>query len=130
MSSRMTLVFERQGPRAWTMHTPWCDVPEIGEREGPAAMRFMCEEICGHQELFGFRHGAARWFEKIRIDPETLSPRASLDEPHCRGRTQRTDARGDDAAQPGDYVREHGVERERDAEIVNREAGKYCRRPR
>ena len=130
MSSRMTLVFEQQGPHEWTMHTPQCDVPETGEREGPAVMRFMCDKICGHLELFGFRHGAARWNEKIRIDPEKLPPRATKDEPHCRWRITLTDERVDYAAEPGDYVRKHGLQRETDAEIVNHEAGKYSRRGR
>jgi hypothetical protein len=29
---------------------------------------------------------------------------------------------------PGDYVREHGLARAGDAEIVNHEAGKYARK--
>ena len=130
MSSRMTLVFEQQGPHEWAMHTPQCDVPETGEREGPAVMRFMCDKICGHLELFGFRHGAARWNEKIRIDPEKLPPRASKDEPHCRWRIALTEERVDYAADPGDFVKEHGLQRETDGEIVNSEAGKYSRKRR
>jgi hypothetical protein len=88
----------------------------------------MCEKICGHLELFGFRHGAARWNERIRNDPERLPPRASEDEPHCRWRIELTNERVDYAADPGDYVREHGLQRETDAEIVNHEAGKYSRK--
>jgi hypothetical protein len=68
MASRMTLVFEQQGPHEWTMHT------------------------------------------------------------HCRWRIQLTEARVDYAADPGDYVREHGLARETDAQIVNEEAGKYSRK--
>jgi hypothetical protein len=34
----------------------------------------------------------------------------------------------DYAADPGEYVREHGLERATDAEIVNHEAGKYSRK--
>jgi hypothetical protein len=128
MSARMTLVFERAGEHEWTMQTPQCHVPETGEREGPAVMAYMCDKICGHLELFGFRHGAARWNEKIRIDPEKLPPRASEDEPHCKWRIRMTDRRVDYASEPGDYVREHGLQRESDAEIVNREAGKYSRK--
>jgi hypothetical protein len=60
----------------------------------------MCDKICGHLELFGFRHGAARWNEKVRIDPEKLPPRASKDDPHCRWRIRLTDARVDYAADP------------------------------
>lgn len=128
MSTRMTLVFEAEGDEAWSMHTPQCDVPETGEREGPAVMAYMCDKICGHLELFGFRHGAARWNEKIRIDPEKLPPRNSPDEPHCRWKIRMADERVDYAAEPGDYVAEHGLARESDAEIVNHEAGKYSRK--
>jgi len=39
-----------------------------------------------------------------------------------------TGERVDYSAEPGAYVREHGLERETDAEIVNHEAGKYSRR--
>jgi hypothetical protein len=128
MASRMTLVFEQEGADEWTMRTPQCDVPETGERQGPAVMAFMSDKICGHLELFGFRHGAARWNEKIRIDPEKLPPRASKDEPHCKWRIRLDSERVDYAADPGDYVREHGLARETDAEIVNHEAGKYSKR--
>ena len=125
MNTRMTLVFERTGEQEWEMHTPRCDVPETGEREGPEVMAYMCDKICGHLELFGFRHGAARWNEKIRIDPLKLPPRARPDEPHCRWRIAMTGERVDYAADPGAYVEEHGLQREHDAEIVNHEAGKY-----
>jgi len=128
MSTRMTLEFEPEGDHAWEMHTPQCDVPETGEREGPEVMAYMCDKICGHLELFGFRHGAARWNEKIRIDPVKLPPRASADEPHCRWKIRLTGERVDYAAEPGAYVEEHGLRRETDAEIVNHEAGKYVRR--
>src|SRR5262245_37628225 len=111
MATRMTLVFERTGEHEWTMQTPQCDVPETGEREGPAAMADMCDKICGHLELFGFRHGAARWNEKIRIDPQKLPPRASSAEPHCKWTIALTDARVDYAAEPGAYVAEHGLRR-------------------
>jgi hypothetical protein len=72
MSTRMTLEFESRGDHEWEMHTPQCDVPETGEREGPEVMAYMCDKICGHLELFGFRHGAARWNANIRIDPENF----------------------------------------------------------
>jgi len=130
MSTRMTLRFEQTGEGQWQMHTPQCVVPETGEAGGPEVMAYMCDKICAHLELFGFRHGAARWNEKIRIDPEKLPPRAGKDEPHCRWKIAMTDSRVDYAAEPGDFVREHGLQRETDAEIVNHEAGKYSRRGR
>jgi hypothetical protein len=128
MSTRMTLRFEQTGKQEWEMHTPQCDVPETGEREGPEVMAYMCDKICGHLELFGFRHGAARWNEKVRVDPLKLPPRGTPDEPHCRWKIKMTEARVDYAAEHGDYVERHGLERETDAEIVNHEAGKYSRR--
>ncbi len=130
MSTRMTLRFEPAGEGGWEMRTPQCDVPETGEREGPEVMAYMCDKICGHLELFGFRHGAARWNEKIRIDPVKLPPRASPDEPHCRWKIRMGKERVDYAAAPGDYVHEHGLERDTDAEIVNHEAGKYSKKVR
>lgn len=130
MSTRMTLEFEQKDDREWEMRTPQCDIPETGEREGPEVMAYMCDKICGHLELFGFRHGAARWNEKVRIDPLTLPPRAHSGEPHCRWSIRMTDERVDYAADPGDYVREHGLQRDTDAEIVNHEAGKYSRKER
>ena len=90
----------------------------------------MCDKICGHLELFGFRWGAARWNEKIRIDPVKLPPRASKDEPHCRWTIELTDERVDYVAEPGGYVEKHGLRRETDAEIVNHEAGKYSQKGR
>ena len=39
-----------------------------------------------------------------------------------------TEERVDYAADPGDYVSEHGLQRDTDAEIVNHEAGKYSQR--
>jgi hypothetical protein len=128
MSTRMTLRFTRTGPREWEMHTPQCVVPESGAAGGPELMKYMCDKICAHLELFGFRHGAARWNEKIRIDPLKLPPRASAAEPHCRWKIRMTDARVDYAKDPGDYVRAHGLQREADAEIVNHEAGKYSKK--
>lgn len=128
MSTRMTLRFEQKGEQEWEMHTPQCDIPETGEAGGPELLDYMCNKICGHLELFGFRHGAARWNEKIRIDPLKLPPRASADEPHCRWRIQMTDKRVDYAAEPGEYVETHGLQRETDAEIVNEEAGKYSKK--
>ena len=130
MNTRMTLTFEQKGEHEWEMKTPQCDVPEQGERGGPEVMDYMCNKICAHLELFGFRHGAARWNEKIRIDPEALPPRKSSDQPHCRWTIKLTDERVDYAAEPGDYVKDHGLERDTDAEIVNHEAGKYSRKPR
>jgi hypothetical protein len=130
MSTRMTLTFEQKDEHEWEMYTPQCVVREMGERGGPEVMDSMCKKICGHLELFGFRHGAARWNEKVRIDPLKLPPRATKDEPHCRWRIALTDERVDYAADPGDYVEEHGLQRDTDAEIVNHEAGKYSRKDR
>ncbi len=126
MISRMKLVFEKKGDGSWEMHTPMCHVPETGEREGPAVMDYMVNKICGHLELFGFRHGAARWNPKIRIDPIKLPPRANASEPHCRWSIRMTDAVVDYAADPGDFVKEHRLQRDTDAEIVTaKEGGKY-----
>ena len=83
---RMTLTFRQVGENEWEMFTPQCGVPEAGEAGGPELMDYMVNKICGHLELFGFRHGAARWNPNIRIDPLKLPPRASADEPHCRWR--------------------------------------------
>jgi hypothetical protein len=55
------------------------------EREGPAVMAYMCERSAATSSVFGFRHGAARWNEKVRIDPLKLPPRADSNEPHSRG---------------------------------------------
>ncbi len=121
----MTLVFEQVGEHRWEMHTPQCDVPEQGERMGPAVMDYMVHKICGHLELFGFRHGAARWNDKIRIDPQVLPPRASTDQPHCRWTIELTDERVDYAADPGTFVEVNKLRRSTDADIVNHEAGKY-----
>lgn len=129
MSTRMTLTFEQVGEDEWTMFTPQCAVPERGEEGGPELMEYMVEKICAHLELYGFRHGAARWNPKIRIDPERLPPRASADEPHCRWRISLQEEPVDYAADPGSYVHEHGLERETDVEIVNHEAGKYRHPP-
>ena len=38
-----------------------------------------------------------------------------------------TEERVDYAADPGEYVKAHGLERETDADIVNDEAGKYSK---
>lgn len=128
MNTRMTLRFKQTGDGEWEMYTPQCDVPETGEREGPAVMAYMCDKICGHLELFGFRHGAARWNEKIRIDPLKLPPRADAGEPHCRWKIAMTDSRVDYATQPGDFVSSHKLQRETDSQIVNDEAGKYSQK--
>ncbi len=127
MSTRMTLVFEQTADHEWEMHTPQCDVPEQGEAFGPEVMEYMANKICKHLELFGFRHGAARWNEKIRIDPVKLPPRASSDEEHCRWTIKLTDSRVDYAADPGTYVEINGLKRDTDPQIVNHEAGKYHR---
>ncbi len=83
----------------------------------------MCNKICAHLELFGFRPGAARWNEKIRIDPAKLPPRASADEPRCRWGIKMTDKRVDYAAKPGEYGEKHGPARDgrRDREPRGRE---------
>jgi len=125
MSTRMTLTFRQTGERQWEMFTPQCAVPELGEMAGPAIFDYMINKVCGHLELFGFRHGAARWNANIRIDPVKLPPRANAGEPHCRWTITLEDEPVDYAAEPGDYVREHNLQRETDAEIVNHEAGKY-----
>ena len=125
MSTRMTLTFRQVGENEWEMFTPQCVVPETGEAGGPEIMDYMVNKICGHLELFGFRHGAARWNPNIRIDPLKLPPRASADEPHCRWRITLESEPVDYAAEPGPYVREHHLERETDRQIVNIEAGKY-----
>lgn len=127
MSTRMTLVFEQTGDHEWQMHTPQCDVPELGEAFGPEVMDYMANKICKHLELFGFRFGAARWNEKIRIDPVKLPPRASPDEEHCRWTIKLTDSRVDYVEEPGTYVEINGLRRDTDAQIVNHEAGKYHR---
>lgn len=129
MSTRMTMVFEPVGDHKWEMHTPQCDVPEQGEALGPEVMDYMANKICGHLELFGFRHGAAHWNERIRIDPVKLPPRAEADEPHCRWTIELTDERVDYAAEPGTYVEVRGLRRDTDGDIVNHEAGKYHRPP-
>ncbi|MBP1685392.1 MAG: hypothetical protein H6Q33_1535 [Deltaproteobacteria bacterium] len=126
MISRMKLVFEKKGDGSWEMHTPMCVVPETGEREGPAAMDYAVNKICGHLELFGFRHCAARWNPKIRIDPIKLPPRANASESHCRWSIRMTDEVVDYAADPGAFVKEHKLQRAADAEIVTaKAAGKY-----
>ena len=130
MATRMTLVFENTGDHAWEMHTPQCVVPEMGEAGGPEVMAYMCNKICGHLELFGFRHGAARWNPRIRIDPIKLPPRAHPDEPHCRWDISLQDEIVDYERDPGEYVEEHGLQRETDREIVNHEAGKYSQKNR
>jgi hypothetical protein len=127
MSTRMTLTFEEVAPGEWTMFTPQCTVPEAGEAGGPAVMDYMVNKICAHLELFGFRHGAARWNPNIRIDPLKLPPRATPDEPHCRWSITKQDQPVDYAADPGDYVAEHGLGRVTDIQLVNYEAGKYRR---
>lgn len=125
MSTRMKLEFRQVAENEWEMWTPQCCVPEDGEAGGPELMDFMVNKICGHIELFGFRHGAARWNANIRIDPLKLPPRASSDEPHCRWRITLESEPVDYAANPGPYVREHHLERDMDRQIVNIEAGKY-----
>jgi hypothetical protein len=128
MNTRMTLTFRQTGENEWEMYTPQCAVPEMGALGGPEALSYAVNKICGHLELFGFRHGAARWNAHIRIDPLKLPPRASAAEPHCRWTIKLVEERVDYEADPGPYVREHGLERETDRQIVNIEAGKY-RRP-
>lgn len=128
MISNMELVFEKITDDEWQMHTPQCVVPETGEAEGPQTLDYMVNKICAHLELFGFRHGAARWNPNIRIDPVKLPPRANSNEPHCRWSIKMTDTPVDYAQDPGDFVRSHGLERETDAEIVTvQEGGKYRR---
>ena len=70
----MTLTFRQVGENEWEMFTPQCVVPETGEAGGPEIMDYMVNKICGHLELFGFRHGAARWNPNIRIDPLEAAP--------------------------------------------------------
>jgi hypothetical protein len=105
----MKLCFEEVSPGKWHMYTPMCVVPETGERGGPELMDFMVKKICGHLELFGFRHGAARWNGRIRIDPLRLPPRSDPSMPHCRWVIEMRDEQVDYAADPGSYVTEHGL---------------------
>lgn len=128
MASRMKLCFEEVAPNQWQMYTPMCVVPEAGERGGPELMDYMVNKVCGHLELFGFRHGAARWDARNRIDPLRLPPRAEPSEPHCRWVIERRDEPVDYVAEPGAFVAAHGLQREHDREIVNHEAGKYSTR--
>jgi len=128
MASRMHMVFEQTDDGDWQMSTPQCVVPEMGEKLGPEVMDYMANNICGHLELFGFRHGASRWNAQIRVDPEKLPPRADTSEVHCRWRISMQDAPVDYAAEPGAYVAAHGLQRPTDVEIVNHEAGKYAAR--
>ncbi len=127
MASRMKLCFEQLSPGRWQMYTPMCIVPETGERGGPKLMDFMVNKICGHLELFGFRHAASRWNPKIRIDPLRLPPRSAPSEPHCRWVIEMTDQPVDYVAEPGAYVSEHKLQRDHDANILNYEAGKYSK---
>lgn len=126
MIEDMELTFTQISETEWEMHTPRCHVPESGEAGGPELMRYMVNKICGHLELFGFRHGMARWNSKIRIDPVKLPPRQSPDEPHCRWRITLTDQEVDYASEPGSFVIDNGLQRETDVEIVTvLEGGKY-----
>ncbi len=128
MIQDMELTFTQISETEWEMHTPRCHVPEKGEAGGPELMNYMVNKICGHLELFGFRHGVARWNPNIRVDPVKLPPRASRDEPHCRWRITLTDGPVDYAAEPGTYVTAHKLQRDADTEIVTvQEAGKYSR---
>jgi hypothetical protein len=127
MASRMKLCFEQVGPNQWQMYTPMCIVPETGERGGPEVMDFMVNKICGHLELYGFRHAASRWNPNIRIDPLRLPPRSNPTQPHCRWLIELRDEPADYAREPGRYVVEHGLARADDAGILNYEAGKYSR---
>ncbi len=125
MASRMKLCFEEISRGKWQMYTPMCVVPETGERGGPELMNFMVKKICGHLELFGFRHGASRWNRRIRIDPLRLPPRSEPTQPHCRWQIEMSDDEVDYAKDPGPYVTQHGLQFEKDRDIVNYEAGKY-----
>jgi hypothetical protein len=127
MASRMKLCFEQVGPNQWQLYTPMCIVPETGERGGPELMDFMVNKICGHLELYGFRHAASRWNPNIRIDPLRLPPRSNPTQPHCQWLIELRDEPADYARVPGRYVVEHGLARADDAGILNYEAGKYSR---
>lgn len=126
MIEDMELTFTRTGEQEWQMHTPRCHVPEKGEAGGPKVMHYMANKICAHLELFGFRHGAARWNDRIRIDPLKLPPRSDKNEPHCRWVIKMMDEPVNYVAEPGEYVKAHNLERDTDAEIVTvQEANKY-----
>ena len=126
MIEDMELTFRQVSDTEWEMYTPRCHVPEAGEAGGPELMNYMVNKICAHLELFGFRHGMARWNPRLRIDPVRLPPRADSSEPHCHWRIRLTDEPVDYSADPGEYVREHGLERETDVQIVTvEEGGKY-----
>lgn len=129
MATRMNLVFEKQGDHAWILSAPQCVVPETGEKEGPEVMKYMCEKICHHLEVFGFRHCAVRWNPNIRIDPIKLPPRADKDEPHCAWRITLEDKPVDYVKEPGDLVAKMGLQRETDAEITDpKSVGKYSKK--
>jgi hypothetical protein len=119
MATRMNLVFEQQGDHEWILSAPQCVVPETGEKEGPEVMKFMCEKICYHLEVFGFRWGAAGWNPNIRIDPIKLPPRADKSEPHCAWRITLEDKPVDYVEQPGDLVLKMGLQRETDTDITD-----------
>lgn len=126
MIEDMELTFTKVSDTEWEMHTPRCHVPENAEKEGPRAMSYAANKICAHLELFGFRHGVARWNPNVRVDPLKLPPRASSDEPHCRWRITLTDSPVDYANDPGPFVKEHHLERDTDEQIVTvQEGGKY-----
>ncbi len=126
MIEDMELTFTRVSATEWEMHTPRCHVPEAGEAGGPELMDYMVNKICAHLELFGFRHGVARWNPHVRVDPIKLPPRADQSEPHCRWRITLTDAPVDYANDPGEFVEEHRLQRDTDVQIVTvEEGGKY-----
>lgn len=127
MASRMHMVFEQTEGGDWTMSTPQCVVPEMGEKYGPEVMDYMANKICGHLELFGFRHGASRWNARNRVDPVKLPPRADRTDVHCRWVISRQEEPVDYVEEPGEYVAEHNLQRPTDVELVNYEAGKYRR---
>ncbi len=126
MIEDMELTFTRISDTEWEMHTPRCHVPEAGEAGGPELMDYMVKKICALLELFGFRHGVARWNPRVRVDPVKLPPRADGSEPHCRWRIRLMDAPVDYANDPGEFVTRHGLQRDTDSQIVTvQEAGKY-----
>lgn len=117
MATRMNLVFEQVGEHEWIMKATQCTVPETGEAEGPEVMKYMCEKICYHLELFGFRHCAYRWNPNVRWDPIKLPPRTDESEPHCAWRITVQEKPVDYVKEPGELVEKMGLQRETDAEI-------------
>ena len=90
-------------------------------------MAYMCDKICGHLSSSACAR-RPRWNRRCASTREAAGARGKTSA--LPWRIRLTDARVDYAADPGDCVREHGLARETDAQLVNDEAGKYSRKPR